>query len=496
MKKRISRIRGKLSSVLRPNQRRNWSKDQIHHYQLFLDDYRKIKEACDARINGIEIHNLLEKEIRNSYWIYRSSSIEQAVLIAKIVLKRIIEIRGASRAKESIKGDILSNRKPKAIFAVSPATGLDSLINVAKSSFEKEDVVFVCSGENSGQQDEIRRRGFSVALADTPEASKWRPCGEDVQFLKGLWKGLRSVEKLNYFQKLFVYLYTRSALRNLHSYQAFFLDQFKDCGCYIFTGRPRTPFIAGAIIAGQDSNMKVIFVSHTIWYKLPCPIGGLYNLSVFSGAILLTDYCKQEVQRVSPNVQVEVVGMVKPQQKPEDRQLSEIEKKARLRVGMFLGVNDFITEILPRIATLDIDIYLKTRPPGKNAAEFSYLSNLYANVSICDHSNFSMENFCECIDIVVGGYSNAVFQAACLGVPIIGFLTTEERRANEFLSPALIPFDLAVIRASNIEELVAEISRASSSQEYLKNLSESQLQNTETYIPDLDYFPINKLIGR
>jgi len=496
MKNLMHRARNWLISILRPDQRRNWSKDQVKHYRAFLDDFEKIKGVCDATVENIRIHDLLEKEIRNSYWIYRSSPIEQAVLIAKIVLRRVGELVKVGGTKADRAVVAARNNKPKALFVVSPATGIDSLANVATSSFEKEDVAFVCSGENSRVQGEIQRRGFPVLLADNPEDSKWRPCGNEVKFLKGLWAGLRSIDRLNYVQKLFVYLYTRSALKSLHSYRAFFADQLKGGGCQVFTGRPRTPFIAGAIVAGRECNAEIIFVSHTIWYKLPCPVGRLYDLSIFSGAILLTEHCKQEVQRVNPNVKAAVVGMAMPKRAPQDGQLTAVGNESKLRIGMFLGVNDFIPEILPRLAKLDVEIFLKTRPPGKNASAFSYLSDLYENVSICDHADFSMDRFCNSIDVVVGGYSNAVYSAACLGVPVVGFLTPAEKLYNEFLRPVLIPFDLAVVKVSDAEELIAEVSKISGAKDNLKSLSERQLQNASNYIPEVNFSPINRLLSR
>ncbi|WP_417525550.1 hypothetical protein [Marinovum sp.] len=490
----LRRAKAALLSTLRPNQRRNWDKDQIHHYKLFLADFERIKHACGASVHGFKLHDLLEKEIRNAYWIYRSSASEQAVLIAKIIARSAIErLRPARGAAVEDSGPRIAN--PKALFVVSPATGVDALANVAASSFEKEEVVFVYSGGNSRVEEDIRRRGYALLMADAAASAKWQPGAAAAQFLRELRLGLRAT-RLNPFQKLFVYLYTRSALRKLETYRDFFSRQLRGDDRLVFTGRPRTAFVTAALLASHDQNARAVFVSHTIWYKLPCPIGRLYDLSCFSGAILMTEHCRREVARVNPQLDVAVVGMETPERQPVNGRAHAAAGHSRLRVGMFLGVNDFITEVIPDIAGLDVEIYLKTRPPGGNAKAFSHLSDHYSNLRICDHADVPMDRFCDRVDVIVGGYSTAVFHAASFGVPVIGYLTTVERQANDFLRPALIPYDLAVIKAADIGTVVAELTRLAAAREALPGLSKDQLEKVKANIPKVDFASVGKLTTR
>lgn len=494
MKKSTAKFKRTILAILCPDQRRNWHKDQVSHYKKFLNDYTEIKKTCSATINGIKINDLLEKEIRNSYWIYRSSAIEQAVLISKIIARRVVEAASAIYAGEDKISEAVKSRSPKAIFIVSPATGVEAMLHVASSTFKAEDVAFLCQRKSPKIQNEILRRGFSVILAENPHASIWCPDENALRFLDEIWQGLKRIDSLNIFQKIFVYLYTRASLKSLQFYSQYFQRQLINSGCLIFTGRPRTPFVNGAIVAGRSTNNKVIFLSHTIWYKQPCPIGDLYDLSEFTGAALLTESCRREVQRVNKNIKISVIGMNKPRQNLKDMQNSHTRGKEKLKIGMFFGVNDFIHEVIPALSNLNVDIFLKTRPPGGNASYFSEVSDLYENVSICDHAHFSMDRFCKSIDVVVGGYSNAIFHAACRGVPVIGYLTQEEITYNSFLKPALIPFDLAVLKAHDVDELIEKISEVDSVKKELTALSKKQLENANKFIADVDYLEVSKII--
>jgi hypothetical protein len=444
-------------------------------------------------ISGIKINDLVEKEIRNSYWIYRSSAIEQAVLILKIIVRRIIDEASSRYASEQKISEAVKSRKPKAIFIVSPATGLEAMLNVAVSEFRVEEVVFVCQKRHVKIQNEIRRRGFSSIIVDGPDASMYRCDGEIFSFLGEMWQGLGRIDSLNLFQKIFVYLYTRSSLINLQFYNKYFHQQLRNTDCLVFTGRPRTPFVNGAILAGRSTNTKVIFLPHTIWYKQPCPIGNLYDLSVFTGAALLTEACRQEVQRVNKDTKISVIGLNKPRWSLKNIERHQSREKDKLKIGMFLGVNDFIHEVIPELSKLSVEIFLKTRPPGGNASDFSNVSELYENVSICDHAHFSLDRFCQSVDVVVGGYSTAIFHAACQGVPVVGYLTKNEITYNKFLRPALIPFDLAILKAHSMDELIENISRVACDKNEIRLLSEGQLQNANKFIADVNYSEISKL---
>lgn len=485
-------MKARIMSFLRPDQRRNWSRDQIYHYRSFLGDFEKIRSVCAAKIDGVEIHALLEKEIRNSYWIYRSSPAEQAVLIAKLCIKRVLETFSSDPGEGNTGGDWNAGGKVKAVFVTSPATGLDSLCKVAASCFEPEEVIFACAEDNSRVRKDVRRRGYDVLRLDGSKPARFRPSGDEARFLRELWRGLRSIDRLNFFQKVFVYLYTRSALRNFLIFKTSFEAQLENGVRHIFTGRPRTPFVNGAIMAARKTAVDAIFVSHTIWYKLPCPVGQLYDLSIFSAAVLQTDECRQEVQRQSPGVKVAVVGLAKPARTGSSGDGNQAGRK--IRVGFFLGVNDFLRDVLPRLVDLDIEIYLKTRPPGNNSDQFDFLTEEFDNVKICDHADLPMDKFCNLVDVVVGGYSNAVFQAACMGVPVIGYLTPEERLFNDFLRPVLIPFDISVIKVDDAEGVVSEVGRIAGRREELPGLSKRQLELADASISDLNFLSVGTLL--
>ena len=121
------------------------------------------------------------------------------------------------------------------------------------------------------------------------------------------------------------------------------------------------------------------------------------------------------------------------------------------------------------------NLIIKVRPNGFLSQYIAFASEYFANLKINIIQNGKIKNVLESTDLYISIYSQTIFEASCLGIPVIYY-----KKDKEFLDP---PFD-------NKSELVTALNV-----EDLKNIYLEFLNNSDIFTPFLDKKVMEKYIG-
>lgn len=121
------------------------------------------------------------------------------------------------------------------------------------------------------------------------------------------------------------------------------------------------------------------------------------------------------------------------------------------------------------------NLIIKVRPNGFLSQYVAFASEYFPDLKINIIQNGKIKDVLESTDLYISIYSQTIFEASCLGIPVIYY-----KKDKEFLDP---PFDnkSELVTASNVEDL--------------KNIYLEFLNNADIFTPFLDKKVMEKYIG-
>lgn len=235
-----------------------------------------------------------------------------------------------------------------------------------------------------------------------------------------------------------------------------FLKRIRPFG--IFAARPKGPTVP-MLLGAKRLNIPAYYVTHTTWFRDARVRYELYDLRLFSSAILFTKKCASYARSLNPGLKIVTTGM--PQFFAAGFSDSPVIKDKSIKIGFPAGNTSApINQLGPVTGTEKNKLLVKSHPPGSNVGRLKKFTRLKfrKNIYFVDHAEMNLFDFFENIDVLIGGMSTACLYAAACGIPVISWFSCEEQilSSEEYKINAR---DVAIWHAESILEVGSILSR-------------------------------------